>query len=99
MQFNKRIMAGLSAAAMLAGLVGTAAPAHADTCSGDVTEIVTPAATFYVDVRTPADLIAIPSVFLYMESNGVPGLQRGGTSILLVLRDACNGPNPDQFIA
>lgn len=90
----------LAAAVAIVGSVAAAeGPAHADWCNGRVTRIETPAATFYLDVRETADLISIPSPFLYMESNGVAGLQRGGTSVALVLRDACNSANPDLFIA
>ena len=49
--------------------------------SSSVTTVETPAATFYIDDRDALDLDddgEAESVWIYQESNGVEGLQRGG---------------------
>jgi hypothetical protein len=61
------------AAAIIAAAVPMSSPAAPPPeCSGTVTE----AGGFYVDVRDPAEL----SIWIYQESNGIAGLQRGGVS-------------------
>ena len=91
------------AVALVAGLAG-AAPAQAGACDSDgypatgVTEIETAAATYYVDDR---GAVLGNGVWIYEESNGVPGLQRGGTSSApgpLAETDDCSTPNPDTLV-
>lgn len=57
-------------------------------------------ALYYVNVREVAgDKYEVAAVWLYKETNGIPGLQRGGTS-LLGDRDSCQeSDDPDLLIA
>ena len=83
------------AAAALA-TTGATVPAAADHCNGDVTQVDTPAgATFYIDNRggDPPDF---PVPWIYLESNGEPGLQSGGVGPLT--QDDCTHENPDTLI-
>lgn len=79
------------AAAVVATLVAPVA-AQADHCNGDVTQVDTPAGTFYVDNRDPTTL----DVWVYQESNGQEGLQSGGAGALS--EDLCAHENPDTLI-
>lgn len=68
-------------------------------CDGTVTEIGTGPVIIYVDDR---DYLNGDGLWIYMESNGQPGLQRGGQSIILGAADQefpeCQSANPDTLI-
>ncbi|HVE93578.1 MAG TPA: hypothetical protein VNB24_01565 [Acidimicrobiales bacterium] len=87
----------LGSGLMLAG-GGTA---QADHCGG--TTIVDLGAA-YVDVRHVGDETSLYSIWIYAETNGQTGLQRGGDSVLgadLGGRDNCVDPSdngPDLII-
>lgn len=90
----------LAVVGLIAG--GLVTPAHADyvDCGGEETEIQTAAGLLYVSVITPELLNdPIPMVFIYMESNGVTGLQRGGDAPGGIVGDECPNANPDTFVA
>ncbi len=94
-----RITAVAVAVAAMAGGIMAPSPAHAAECnpSEAVHEVPTPGGTFYVDHRGGDE------VWLYQESNGMPGLQRGGYQALvgtqLDWQDPCNdGVTPDTML-
>lgn len=84
---------GLAIAASVMILGGAAGADHG--CNGSVTEIDVPKGIFYVDDRGGGN------VWAYRESNGQPGLQSGGPSVILggLGADWCAHPNPDTLIA
>jgi hypothetical protein len=65
-------------------------------CNGAVTQLDTPAGTFYIDDRG----VDSAGVWVYQESNGTPGLQSGGNSAILgdVDSDACEHDAPDTLL-
>lgn len=67
-----------------------AAPAGADNCNGAITDI---GGVAYVDDRDITD----GGIWVYEESNGVAGLQSGGTSPLGDA-DPCQHENPDTLL-
>ena len=69
--------------------------AIAGPCDGTVTDI---GGLIYIDDR---DFVSGNGLWIYLESNGEPGLQRGGQSILLGANDVevCQeSANPDTLI-
>ncbi|MGH7754151.1 MAG: hypothetical protein ACREN5_15200, partial [Gemmatimonadales bacterium] len=75
-------------------LIGVAIPTSADHgCNGVVTQVDTPAGTFYLDDRTNGAITI--NHWLYLESNEVAGLQSGGSSITFGDVDPCAHENPD----
>ena len=82
-------------ALMLLPLV-PAASAH--NCNASYVTVPVGGNTFYVQNRATPDKPV--DVWTYQESNGVPGLQVGGTSIVLggLDVDDCHGSNPDTLI-
>jgi hypothetical protein len=77
---NKTLLIALLAATLVTPLV--AAEAHGDCDSKGaaalgIVAVETPAATIYVDDRNYAEG---NGVWIYLESNGASGLQRGGSS-------------------
>lgn len=94
-----KIKAALALTALLVAL-GTAGTSQAALeCNGAITEVATPAGTFYVDDRG----VDTAGVWVYQETNGVAGLQSGGQSLILGDMDVddCtdpDGPTPDQLI-
>lgn len=79
-------------AAYALSLGGTAIADHG--CNGPVTQIDTPAGTFYIDDRRAE----AGHVYVYQESNGEAGLQSGGSDITGVYQDTCHHDNPDTYI-
>lgn len=88
-----KVRAALFCAVVFAAVFAPAA-AQADHCNGAVTDVETPAGTFYVDDRGEEG-----DVWIYLESNGETGLQSGGTAVSgLYDDDGCTHDNPDQLI-
>ena len=74
-------------------VVGFALPsAQAGHCNGDVTDL---GGVAYIDDRGVDG-----GTWVYVESNGTPGLQSGGESVILGADDAddCAHENPDTLI-
>lgn len=99
---------------ILVALVGAtvATATHQEGCAADgplgFQEIPTPAGTFYIDDREWEDVDMdgnAEGIWIYQESNNVPGLQTGGTGVLdtttgedLGSTDTCTHENPDTLI-
>lgn len=74
------------------GLGGSAQADHEQACIGVVTTVGEGDATFYLADRTEGEVTI--NHWLYKESNGVPGLQPGGNS-LIGDSDNCQGGQHD----
>lgn len=72
---------------------GNAQADHWEKCIGVVTTIGEGDATFYVADRTEGRVTI--NHWLYKESNGIPGLQPGGNTVLLDEADNCQGGQHD----
>ncbi|MFN2614682.1 MAG: hypothetical protein ABR552_07705 [Actinomycetota bacterium] len=70
-------------AVMAIGMTGAAAQASGDACASDgtpalgIVTVQTAAGTFYIDDR---NFVLGNGTWVYQESNGIPGLQHGGSS-------------------
>lgn len=89
-------------AALIVGLA-FAMPGHANHgCNGVVTAISVGSETVYIDDRS--DGAVTLNHWIYLESNGVEGLQSGGTNPwagqqpILTGSDGCHHENSDQMI-
>lgn len=109
---SRLVVALTLAAGLVAGPVATPASAY-DSCkdgtiggwSGTpsakgqlVIPVGTGPATFYVNVREVMGEQWAWSIWLYQETNGEPGLQRGGTSPLGDTDSCQESKNPDQVL-
>lgn len=82
-------------AAAVASVAAPVTPAGATESPCDGTIIATPDGNFYIEDRGFPDGWGL---WVYQESNGVRGLQRGGTS-MFEYSDPCNeSTNPDTLI-
>lgn len=100
----RRLTLLVSAIALVAGGLHAGA-ARAGACDSEgypatgITKLDTPAGTYYVDDRGAA---LGNGFWVYKESNGQPGLQRGGRSTApgpLAATDTCNdGGPPDTLV-
>lgn len=68
-------------------------------CNGEITQLDTPAGTFYIDDRGATD----GGFWIHQESNGEAGLQSGGNSAVFgeLDQDSCADPAggpPDTLI-
>jgi hypothetical protein len=75
-----------------------AAPADAGHCGGIVTPVPSGNPIFYIDDR--GGFVGGNGVWIYLESNGVAGLQQGGQHLLVGEddEDACTHVNPDTLL-
>ena len=83
------------------GLLPVAAGTHDGACFGAVTTIPLAAATLYRDQRVHPNppFSDRQRDVLYLESNGIAGLQSGGTDLTDTVGDPCfEGDNHDQLI-
>lgn len=100
----RRVTLLLSASALVAGMLSAGA-AQANPCTSEgnpalgVSKHETAAGTYYVDDR---GAVIGNGVWVYKETNGVPGLQRGGRSTApgpLAETDSCTeSSNPDTIV-
>lgn len=84
--WHMKTMISVAAIGTLVGFALVASPAAAADCNGTITQFDTAAGTFYVDDRTDGE--ATLNHWVYLESNGIEGLQSGGASAVLGDLDA-----------